>query len=385
MIVVIADDFTGAAEIAGLGMRYGLSVIIESEVVTDSEADLLIIATDTRSMNESDAYNEMYKIKMKLENLDYEWLYKKTDSVFRGHILSELSALLDADKNNKVLLVASNPPLGRKIIDGKYYINGQLLNETGFAQDPEFSTNTADVLTLLGKNDDIDTHLLKTDEEIIGEGIFLGEAGTNGDLIKLAEKVDNEILPAGASGFFAALLESNGYKLNPKPTQGCNGNDKNFLIVLGSTYSKGNIFNHSNTENDLFISSMPDNIFFNEPSSNLSMEKWLNEIVSSFNSHKKIIIEINQPVIQDRSVSKRLKEDIADLVSKVLQSVKISELVIDGGATAYAIVSAIGIKKFYPMHEVAPGVIRMKVDEMPDLCITIKPGSYPMPEEILTA
>ncbi len=37
------------------------------------------------------------------------------------------------------------------------------------------------------------------------------------------------------------------------------------------------------------------------------------------------------------------------------------------------------------MHEVAHGVIRMKVDEMPDLCITIKPGSYPMPDEILTA
>ena len=55
MIVVIADDFTGAAEIAGLGLRYGLNVVIKLELTTDINTDLLIIATDSRSMNKENS------------------------------------------------------------------------------------------------------------------------------------------------------------------------------------------------------------------------------------------------------------------------------------------------------------------------------------------
>jgi len=39
MIAVIADDFTGAAEIGGVGLRYGLQVLIETEVNDVSDVD----------------------------------------------------------------------------------------------------------------------------------------------------------------------------------------------------------------------------------------------------------------------------------------------------------------------------------------------------------
>jgi len=55
MIAVIADDFTGAAELGGLGLRYGMSVEIETEVTNDCKVDLLIIATDTRSVSKKQA------------------------------------------------------------------------------------------------------------------------------------------------------------------------------------------------------------------------------------------------------------------------------------------------------------------------------------------
>ena len=42
MIVVIADDFTGAAEVAGLGLMHGLSVELDIEGVWSSGADLLV-------------------------------------------------------------------------------------------------------------------------------------------------------------------------------------------------------------------------------------------------------------------------------------------------------------------------------------------------------
>src|SRR5882757_10096749 len=44
MIAVIADDLTGAAELGGIGLRYGLSVEVNMDVNLSTKADLLVIA-----------------------------------------------------------------------------------------------------------------------------------------------------------------------------------------------------------------------------------------------------------------------------------------------------------------------------------------------------
>ncbi len=126
MIAVIADDFTGAAELGGIGLRYGLSVEINTAVHPATKADLLIIAADTRSTGEAAAVKEMETITQALVQLKLPVLiYKKTDSVLRGHIIAEITAQLETLGLTKALLVAANPALGRTIIDGVYLLNGQ--------------------------------------------------------------------------------------------------------------------------------------------------------------------------------------------------------------------------------------------------------------------
>ena len=46
MIAVIADDFTGAAEIAGIGLRYGLTIQLAMPGVSYDNAELFIVSTD---------------------------------------------------------------------------------------------------------------------------------------------------------------------------------------------------------------------------------------------------------------------------------------------------------------------------------------------------
>ncbi len=385
MIVVIADDFTGAAEIAGLGLQYGLKVTMELDMVRESDTDLLIIATDTRSMSSEKAYEKMRELKKELMSIEYDWLFKKTDSVFRGHILSELKALLDINLKKKVLLVTSNPALGRKIVDGKYYINNTLLNKTGFADDPEYPIESADVVGLLGVNGDIPIKLLSTDENIEEYGIYIGEAGTLGDLKKLASKVTKDILTAGASGFFGALLELHGYcKVNVKNNFSFE-KEKKFLIVQGSAYNKKDISSEILKRENIFISNMPKEIFYNKENSDEVFEDWLQEIIDKYRSHNKVLLGIDQPVVRDKKVSRRLRDVFADLIVELFNKVSISEMIIDGGATAYSIVSKLNYRKFYPMMQIAAGVIRMKVEENPDICITLKPGSYTLPESLLTS
>lgn len=378
MIVVIADDFTGAAEIAGIGIQYGLNVTLELEAETEPDVDLLIIATNTRSMSKEDAYEKMTVLRKKLLEMDYDWLFKKTDSVFRGHVLLEIKALLN--EKNKALLVASNPVLGRKIINGLYYINNKLLNETEFANDPEYPIKTASVLKLIGNDEDISIKLLSPKEEISGEGIYLGEAGTLGDLKKLALKIKGGIIPAGASGFFSALLETKGYRKKKLPSYKLQVSEKKHLIVVGSSYAKTNS-EMTGLENgeDIFVSVMPKDVFYGGQSTQSSMNKWVLDIINAFKKYKKVIVKIDKPILKNKTVSERLKEQLAYLVARVFTEIKIEEIIIVGGATAYSIVRKLGFTKFYPVYEWAPGVIRMRVKNHRGLFLTIKPGSYKWP------
>src|SRR5262245_22870941 len=138
MITVIADDFTGAAELAGISLRYGLSVSICLHDEIDTDADVLIISTDSRSLKKKEALKVTAKAVRKVIELKPELIYKKIDSVLRGYVLDELKVQMELCGLHKAFIMPANPSLGRTIIAGKYFIDGKQVNETGFVVDPEF-------------------------------------------------------------------------------------------------------------------------------------------------------------------------------------------------------------------------------------------------------
>ena len=55
------------------------------------------------------------------------------------------------------------------------------------------------------------------------------------------------------------------------------------------------------------------------------------------------------------------------------------EIFIEGGSTAAAILEELNIKNLAPINELERGVVRMIAN---DLFITVKPGSYELPQQI---
>src|SRR5579871_4890122 len=109
MIAVIADDITGAAELGGIGLRHGLNTELRTVVDDHSKADLLVIATDTRSKPEEEAVAEMVRLTRQLKELGPTFIYKKADSVLRGHVMAELEAQLKVLSYQRALLIPANP------------------------------------------------------------------------------------------------------------------------------------------------------------------------------------------------------------------------------------------------------------------------------------
>ena len=89
MIVVVADDLTGAAEMAGVGLAHGLNVEINIEGYRDSSAELLVVAADTRSKPIPIVIEKITKLSEEIRKGHPELVYKKIDSVLRGHVLEE--------------------------------------------------------------------------------------------------------------------------------------------------------------------------------------------------------------------------------------------------------------------------------------------------------
>ena len=67
------------------------------------------------------------------------------------------------------------------------------------------------------------------------------------------------------------------------------------------------------------------------------------------------------------------------MLKKIVEENEVKEIFIEGGSTAAAILKELRIEKLYVVNELQRGVVRMKAG---DLFITVKPGSYKMPEQI---
>ena len=378
MLIVIADDLTGAAELGGVGLRFGLQVEVQTEFDASSDADLLVIDTDSRSVSPGQAAEKVATVARQIqEKITAPWIYKKTDSVLRGNVRVELQVLRKIFDDKTVLLIPANPSFGRTISNGKYFINDKPLDQTDFANDPDYPSKSADVLQLLGFSAEMDIRFVKSEQIIPKCDIAIGEAESQDDLIKWAYQTHDEILAAGGSEFFFELLKARGMIPVPRQTNGDADFGEKTLIVCGSAsdYSRKSVAQARKVGKP--VCDMPAGLFnFEQADQNFLLE-WTGDVMEAFRKNRKVIIAIEQPVVQNPDFSKQLGQKMAALVENVLKKIKIDELIIEGGATAAAVVHRLEWNKFYPIQEIAPGVVRLKIAAHPELYLTIKPGSYP--------
>ena len=371
-IIVIADDITGAAEIAGIANSAGLKTKlvmagndITGGLLCDKHLnDVVIFATDTRQMPEQDAVNEIEKLTSlcvggRKCGKDFI-LFKKTDSALRGHIMEECNAIIRNSFYNKVLLLPQNPSKGRIVRGGKDYINNVPLNETLFANDPEFPTKTADV-----------------------RGYGITDAENEGDIIKLVEAADKKTLFAGGADLFKVVIGNVLKNVETLPTVAKSDSIDladlpKFLMVCGSTQSTNVVEKPLCRQYDVVECNMPEDVFLGKAGS----EAWLSELLSKY-PQRNLALTINYPSQGGRDFAIRLRKTMAEVVKGLLQDNTVTQagkvsprifIIIEGGATAFEILSTLGWNTFNVEKEHFPGVVELSNH---DARIILKPGSYP--------
>ncbi|NDV64256.1 four-carbon acid sugar kinase family protein [Bacteroides sp. 224] len=366
MICVIADDITGAAEIAGIGLRFGLKVrLVMNTRLLPKDCDLLVYATDTRSLSEEEAITQSTKLVQILKRSGIKNIFKKVDSALRGHLTAELQPFLEAGLFKQALLIPQNPSKGRVIKEGMYYINDTPLHETSFKDDPEFPAESSEVHSFLKGN----KHFT------IANAIGIQEIEEH------TASLTPDTLPAGGADFFVCYLKS-AYKdfrvhplisllprINRQPQQ-ILGN-KDALIVCGSTM-KHNLSTYPYMiRKNIPFCNMPQEVFEGG-----SPDKWISELKELYATSRSLLLMINHPPRKGKEFALRLKGVLTESVIALLKEHFPDELIIEGGATAYAILTAMQCCQFTVKEEISPGVIRLISSDIPKLPIIMKPGSY---------
>ncbi len=378
MIFVIADDFSGAAEISGVGLRYGLKCSLQTDLNWTGEPDLLVIDTDTRSLPESEALLKLSTIIDQLAGRSCDWLYKKIDSVLRGHILAEIRLVMNMLDIRTTVLAPANPSAGRTIRGGCYYINGVPLDKTGFAEDPEYPARSADVRILLDPDGKAQTVYSDAIGDTLLPGIIIGGARSREDLRRWAELIPGDGLPVGSSEFFENILDIRGHR----PVAG------NFLKRLEWRRGKhlvvlGSAGRHINEHIARLISA--GFVICKWPGSHADLDKpdylerWIEAVERAFKEKDHIVLTTGLPLNNLAGVPKKIAHLTAVAVKRICSLQKIRFLFIAGGATAAHIIRELGWKHMRPVVEFSTGVVALRASEKDDLTVIVKPGSYPWP------
>ena len=307
-MIVIADDITGAAEIAGIAFEKGRQVrlLCSTSVCGDTIAaeETVVIATDTRSMTEEDAAAEIRRQTSHLSPL-----FKKTDSALRGHVVAELTALMETTGFKRVVYLPANPSKGRIIRDGIYYINGVPIHETDFSFDPEFPAWTS---SLRERFPDAEAH-----------NIVMPDAETTEDIRRVVDKYDDGLtLFAGAADLFTEVLASytsNRSRALVRDVTKCP--DPNVTLILcGSTQSKP-------LDVGIPISPMPKEIY--DGSTDITL--W---DTRDYEKYHKLILTIPYTHRTGKEAATHLRQVMAMMAKRLVDIRKPDRLIIEGGATA---------------------------------------------------
>lgn len=334
-VVILADDFSGAAELAGIAASRGLKSEVQTRFDPGSDAEVIAVDTDTRLRSESEAVRVVGELARAVAASKPDWIYKKTDSVLRGHVRAEVEEILRATGQESCLFVPANPSKGRIIAGGRYIIEGLPLDQTLFARDPDFPARSSMVSELLG-----------TSEQICVPDI--------GSIADLPTDCSDHVLPAGAADFFTSLL-------GERETVTRSETVFRILLICGSLAAWDSGRAEEMAQRGFLVRTI------DQP-----------PVQEIWEQTDRLCLAIGRPAGTPDSAS--LTEALVDQAVALAGDSRDLRIALEGGATAIAFLRRMGWERFaaIPENHVGVGTLRPLGGPL----LSVKPGSYPWPETL---
>jgi uncharacterized protein YgbK (DUF1537 family) len=228
MIGLVADDFTGAADSAGVFTRHGWAVRLlvddaddtDTDTHTDTGADapaepntVLAIATGSRSLSEADAADVTARAVRRLAAAGAQRLFVKVDSTMRGPVPGQVNGAMDGwgatHPTTRAVVAPAFPAQGRTVVGGVVLVDGTPVDETASGRDPfapVASSRLADLLP--GFHRLPSPHALPSTDALSSfPARTYADARTDRDLDELTHLIEQDpaVVAVGSAGLASAL------------------------------------------------------------------------------------------------------------------------------------------------------------------------------------
>lgn len=401
MLGVIADDFTGASDIASFLVENGLSTVQMNGVPKrplESAVDAVVISLKSRSNPVNEAVEQSLSALDWLQNNGCTQFYFKYCSTFdsteKGNIGPVTDALLDALDANFTVITPALPINGRTIFNGYLFVGQTLLNESGMQNHPITPMKDANLMRLMDAQASGKTGLVSYANVIQGaENVkqcfeqlkqqgyryAVVDAVDNSQLAVLAEAIDDFKLVTGGSGLAAymAAYKSRDKQLDAKtallPTQGSS------VILSGScsvmTNKQVEAYKQKGAHKFLEVEQS-----LNNPDYSEELYQWA--IAHLDEPHAPMIYATVPPqelkAIQQQfggeQASQAIEKTFAQLAKKLKQH-GVKNFITAGGETSSIVVQELGFDGFHIGKQIAPGVPWLKaLDD--DIFLALKSGNF---------
>ena len=234
----IADDFTGATDLANNLVRAGMRVVQAIGVPTqpmDVQADAVVVALKSRTIAPQQAIDQSLAALRWLQAQGARQIYFKYcstfDSTARGNIGPVAEALMDALGCDFAIATPAFPDNHRTVFKGHLFVGDALLSESGMQNHPLTPMTDANLVRVLQaqcrrKVGLVDYRIVAQGESAIrariaalraeGAGLAIVDAISNEDLLRLGPALKDQPLVTAGSGVAIGLPANFGLAPSPK-------------------------------------------------------------------------------------------------------------------------------------------------------------------------
>lgn len=399
MLGIIADDFTGASDIASFLVENGLATIQMNGVPKMpliTKVDAVVISLKSRSNPVDEAISQSLQALHWLQENGCTQFYFKYCSTFdsteKGNIGPVTDALLENLNENFTIICPALPVNGRTIFNGYLFVGQTLLNESGMQNHPITPMKDANLVRLMDKQAKGKTGLVSYSDLVQGADFVkqclsdlqrqgfryaVIDAVDNHQLAVLAEAIADFKLVTGGSGlaaYMAARLSGG------KTGQNALVPHKAKTVVLSGSCSV-----MTNKQVAKYTEKAPH--FYLDVEQALTNANYVNELTAWVldNLEQSLAPIVYATVSADKlkqiqqqfgaeKASQVIEKTFAQLAQN-LQQAGVKNFITAGGETSSIVVQQLGFSGFHIGKQIAPGVPWLKALEE-EIFLALKSGNF---------
>jgi 3-dehydrotetronate 4-kinase len=409
LIGCIADDYTGATDVAAGLRRVGLRTVLlfglPADAVTVPACDAIVIGLKSRTIRAADA--------VQLSLQAYRWLARRGagatyfkycstfDSTDQGNIGPVADALTEASGTSLTFVTPASPEHGRTVYQGHLFVGDTLLSESSMRHHPLTPMTDSNLVRVLGRQTSARVGLLPLPTILQGEkatrdavdaardgGVryLVTDAVTDEHLHTLARAGADVHLHTGGAGLARHLAQAWSDRGGaPDREEGAASVDLPAgpgLALAGSCSATtlrqvGHALRHLPAHR-IDPARTPD-----EPALRQQALQWLD----AHRDSDRVLIYSSAGPQERAAAASALGERTADILEGILADVARAavtmgrrRLVVAGGETSGAVVEALGVRSVLVQAEEDHGVPWCVTTTEPRLALLLKSGNFGAPD-----